>query len=188
VGLAPLWPFISDDLTLRTQLFAVQVMGHPLTMWEAREMLRTASNDRSTIESRIGGRTDARLFSGARTRLDETLQPGAQGLSLSTREVARLVYPLLEHRTLGRLSSAAVQELIERVEYQIRTLPEYQDGPSAQPGVLVEQRFLSLLESFSEDSLDRLGGTDRFADAPTGSPLRPRGAKAVVCRSARDNG
>ncbi len=125
-GMPLIWPFFSDDNTLRAQRYAVDMIGHPLTPWELQLILRSSSNDRATIESRIGGRADARLFSGARARLDEGLQRTAQGLPVSNVEVAALVQPILQHRTLSRMSSGAVQELLDSIEYQIRALPEFQ--------------------------------------------------------------
>lgn len=125
-GRALIWPFISDDLTLRTQLYAAKMIGHPLAPWEVQQIIRSSSNDRATIESRIGGRADARLFSGAKARMDEGLQRSAQGLPVTNKEVAQLVQPILQHRTLSRMSSVAVQELLDSIEYQIRALPEFQ--------------------------------------------------------------
>jgi murein DD-endopeptidase MepM/ murein hydrolase activator NlpD len=125
-GLPLRFPFVADASLLSTQLFAVQSIGHPLTPWELSQLVRNGSNDRATIESRIGGRTDARLFSGAKARLDEGLQRTAQGQPVTNLEVSRLVLPMLQHRTLTRTSTAVLQELLDGVEYQIRTLPEFQ--------------------------------------------------------------
>jgi murein DD-endopeptidase MepM/ murein hydrolase activator NlpD len=125
-GLPIRWPFIRDEETLQIQLYAVQLLGHTLTPWEVQEIARTGSSDRATIESRISGRTDARVFMGAKNRLDDGLQRSAQGVPISNREVAQLVQPVLQHRTLTRSSTVATQELLDSIEYQIRALPEFQ--------------------------------------------------------------
>lgn len=126
-GLPLRWPFIYDEESLTLQSFIVGQMGHPLTPWELSDIVRSGSNDRATMESRISGRTDARLFSGTKNRLDDGLQRTAQGLPIPNLEVSRLVLPILQHRTLTRTSTVAMQELLDSIEYQIRALPDFQE-------------------------------------------------------------
>lgn len=121
-----LWPFIHDEQTLSIQLYVVQTIGHTLTPWEIDTLIRSSSNSRATLETRIAGRADAQLFTGAKNRLDESLQLTAQGQTVSNVEVSKLVLPVIRHHTLGRMASGMVQEMMDGIEYRIRTLPEFQ--------------------------------------------------------------
>jgi murein DD-endopeptidase MepM/ murein hydrolase activator NlpD len=126
-GLPLPWPYLYNDQTVVAQQLAVQQIGRTLTAWELDYLLSRYGDDQAELNDSLANRADARLFTGVMRLFNSGLRRSQRGLPLTITEVSQLMQPFLAHRSMVTMSTGQMQELTDRIEYNIRIMPEYKE-------------------------------------------------------------